>query len=333
MYCKKCGNLLEVTDTFCKNCGEPVAAETDAMAATPPVTPTTEPTNENLGASFAPQPEPAAPAPEPVVPTEPVTPTVEPVGVEPQVASTVPPVTPAAPAAPTPAPAAPAGNNNFKIIVIILIIAVVGVGGFIAYKVLNNKVTPTEPSTPTESTNPSTIDNPTGNTGDVYKFKDYELRLPTGYQATVEDEQLHLVNYTDLTEAFFDIYDYVTVEDVTDAIDDLKKSLTEYGWTVGTVENKQYNGIDFVLIHMSAEHEGKKIEAVDAYGNFGEYHLAQIFLYNFGTKSNDAVLTEFANMFASATYKGTKQFSAGEAEGTVGSTAAKAPTAATVTSE
>ena len=99
MNCKKCGNVLDPTDTVCKICGEPVGGGT--LGVTPEVAP-------QPAAPAAPAPAPEAPA-APAVPVTPV-PEAAPAPVEPAVAPVAPapaaPEQPAAPAAPV-APAVP----------------------------------------------------------------------------------------------------------------------------------------------------------------------------------------------------------------------------------
>ena len=95
MNCKKCGNVLDPTDTVCKICGEPVTATPEAAPVAQPVPAAPAP---------APAAQPAAP-----VPAAPVAPAPEPETLTPAAPAPVAPAsTPEAAPAPAPAPAQPA---------------------------------------------------------------------------------------------------------------------------------------------------------------------------------------------------------------------------------
>ncbi len=192
MNCQKCGSVLEPTDSFCKNCGEPVPMQSvpEAITQAMPNDPTPNPipniitgpiNGESVAAPVAPvnnvDPTPAvAPEPLPMQNTAPMVnetanvinqvepqpvpaqaPVMPPIENNPNLNMNQAPVNNATSAAPTETPAEPAKKKNSPILVAILIIALVAIVGFeIIYfvKPFDKKEnnTPTEDTTQEETT-------------------------------------------------------------------------------------------------------------------------------------------------------------------------------------
>lgn len=360
MNCKKCGNLIESTDSFCKMCGEPVefnnAQNLNVQANNSVIQPEQQPntfqnnimnnptpaaaiqpesTNNNLNQASIVMPNPVS---QPTIET--LNTTIAPTPMDNQIEQPahVTPVNIEQQQMPTnlqPQNTEPVANqnisvtnntpnptnnknNNFKIIVIVLVLIVVALGGFIAFKMFS-KENPTNQNNNETSNDTNTINTNeqiSNNSGNTYEYKNFQLTLPDSYTAKEENNLLELISQTDKVAANLYIHDYITIDDVNEEIDEIKASLITNGYTVGNIENKKYDGIDWILIHCSQIYEGKKIDVVETYASLGSYHVMEAFVGNFGTKNNDEIFTNFSKMYNSATYKGTSQFSANEEKGT-----------------
>lgn len=340
MNCKKCGNPLAPTDTFCPKCGEPVES-IQSVVSTPvePVAPVpapmlepvqpAEPTPMEVSTPVAPQPvetvtsNNAQPTVEPTqqmvtpepIPADNQTP-VEPVGivpppmpnpgVQPQPISTQP-VVNQQPVQPT-NEEVPKKNNAFKIIVIILVAIIVIFGGLLLYKKLAPANTGDIVDNGVDGSQPTDINNGNNNT---FEYKEFQLSIPNNYVATITDKgYLNLTNKLDKIAISTAIYRGYLIDDVNDELEDIKQNLVNSGATIISTDSKQYEGIDWVIINMTVPYEEQTMPVVYGMSSLGNYSITDNYLYNFGTNSSESILMELSKMYANATYNGTKQFSA-----------------------
>ena len=356
MYCKKCGNLLESTDTFCKKCGQPVDVNNTQQnnqviqpeqqpmafqgnAINNPAQPTPvqpEPINSPIAGATNVQPiqPPQSPIETPTVNATP-TPveTITPVNMAQQVVQTNPGLQGQGQMVnqtiPNNAPVEEPKKNNFKIIVIILIVIILILGGFIAYKMLSKDKTSDE-GTPDISTNTDNETNNTNeqinnsdNTNGTYEYKDFQFTIPETYTATEESNNLTLLSKVNKVSAFMVIHDYITIEDYNEAIESIKASLTSEGFTINSVENKKYEETDWILINCTYTEDGQKYELTETFASLGEYHVMEALVGNFGTQTDESIFTEFSKMYNSATYKGSNKFSSDDEKGTAANSITK----------
>ena len=326
MNCKKCGNLLDANDMFCKKCGEPVSIASAPITPEPTVAPTNVSPNNDLNQMATPpvnnepnemassMPETAVP-PIPEVPSDNMNQPVQPVNetVTNNLNQMVQPTNPTpeqpqlvnqTPVAPTPSESKPKANNKLKIIIIVLALVIVAVGGFIVYKML--KPGSETPATVDPSGGGSEVINNGGNTGNTYNHNGFQFTLPTGYTASAYNDEFIIKSATAVAQ--IKIVDYYTLDDIKPEAETLKAEFTKQGMTVTTIENKTYGGKEWLLMPATMTENGVTYNLTIAFTDLGEYHVTRQYIVT-REPNDESIYTQIVNMFATATYNGTTSFS------------------------
>ena len=204
-------------------------------------------------------------------------------------------------------------NVIFIIIVIILVLAIAVLGYlFLTKKIFNKEEN--KPNTPEEII-PDEEDDDDSKTQvsntNAYKYQDFEFIIPEGYTASVDAQSdgLVLQNRLARVATLSYIHPYVTIDDYNSQYEFLKEQLEGQGATINSKENKNISGIDWLILNCTLVNDGETMNVTEGFASLGEYHVMETLIYNVGSTSNDQILNDLSTMIASATYKGSANFS------------------------
>ena len=323
---------------------EPVATEptveipevppvVDPLAETPTEVPVTSPVEAPVESPVT-EPTVEAPVETPVVetPVEPVasplmdTPTPEPAEVDNnaimnQVVADVTPEAPVAPGVPTePTPAvdgtapveptpAPAKKPINKSVIILVVLIVVLIGVCLWRFVFSGNGSEETPPTPVDT--PATEQPEPVATNDLTKWGEYEFSLPDGYVIKTLEGKEYAVNAFDKVMAVYEVLNNYPYNLFVQAQEELKADLAQYA-TVNSVEEKEYNGLNWLVFDTTIKLDDGDVPALATFVSLDSKNTLQFFVYNYGSKSNEEVLSEFSTIMNNVNYTGTSNFVEGE---------------------
>lgn len=196
-------------------------------------------------------------------------------------------------------------NKNFKIIVAVLIVVVIGIVVFIVSKSMSKKDNSNSNSTSNETNTNQVVNTVDSNTGNTYTYKNFQFSIPSGYDASEVEGVLTLKSQN--ANVAFAIIDYYTLDDVTASIDSVKSTYTSSGFTIKSEDKKTFNGKEWLLLPSTITKNGQTLDLTIAYTDLGQYHLIEALVAT--ATSDDTVYTELSKMFNTATYNGSSSFS------------------------
>ena len=299
MNCKKCGNLLNVNEKFCPNCGEPVVNGVDnqnnnleqPMQQTNNMlfnsTQSEQTVQQNLN------------TPNNDFNQNNVNQNMQNMQTQPTAnynmnqnnASTT-----------------NQNNKTFKIIVAVLIVVVIGIVIFIVSKSFSKKDDSSSTTTSNETNTNQVVNTVDSNNGNTYTYKNFQFNIPSGYDASEVEGTLVLKSRN--ANVAFAIIDYYTLDDVTASIDSVKSTYTSSGFTIKSEDQRTFNGKEWLLLPSTLTQNGQSRDLTIAYTDLGQYHLIEALVVITGDfVDDDKIYTELSKMFNSATYNGSSSFS------------------------
>ena len=199
-------------------------------------------------------------------------------------------------------------NKTFKIIVAVLIVVVIGIVIFIVSKSFSKKDDSSSTTTSNETNTNQVVNTVDSNNGNTYTYKNFQFNIPSGYDASEVEDALILKSQN--ANVAFGIIDYYTLDDVTASIDSVKSTYTSSGFTIKSEDKKTFNGKEWLLLPSTLTQNGQSRDLTIAYTDLGQYHLIEALVVITGNiVDDDTVYTELSKMFNSATYNGNSSFS------------------------
>jgi len=325
MNCKKCGNILEVTDKFCKMCGEPVNnmnVQAGNLVNTEPVN------NVNMQASNFVNPEPLNNVntqasnfvnPEPVnnvnmqasnfVNPEPVN------NVNMQASNFINPE-PVNNVNNQTMPASNELNNKssnslFKVIVIVLIVIIVVLASIFIIKKLSSKNELKENTNNQDEISNDEIeeDNTQVTNDNIFKYKNFELPIIDNYNVKQANGMIQFINENSKIISQIQIMEWYTLEDFELELEEYKKTIIETGAKINSVKTEKIEGIETIIFDVEMTKNGEKMNIINTINEIGEYHTCINLIINMGNTDNEEIIKQFANMYKNIKYNGETEFS------------------------
>lgn len=205
-------------------------------------------------------------------------------------------------------------KSNLFIIIVIVLVLIIGVLG---YFVVSKKVLKGADEDAVNSSNNSgtTSEEPTQvANANSYSFQNFEFPIPSSYYPSEDAERgsLQLINNVDKIMAEMFVWQYVTIDDYKAELSNLKSQLATQGIIVNSDTTKTVSGVDWIILYCSTTYEGKTLNVLETFASLGNYHVLEIMIGNYGTKSNEYIFTDLSNMISNTTYRGTKNFSSND---------------------
>jgi len=201
-------------------------------------------------------------------------------------------------------------KSSFMIIVIILVAVILILGAVILTKTLNKDDVDTPITNNGDSNKPVEEINNGNNSNNIFEYKNFQFPIPNNYQASLYEDCLQLVNQNDKILTLSYIYNGFTLEDFNDyALEEYKASLTDTGYIIKAVDNKKYNGVDWIVISTTITQNGQSMDVAVGISQLGSNSVVENVIMNYGTVSSDVVFKDLTNMYKNTTYNGSSQFS------------------------
>ncbi len=204
-------------------------------------------------------------------------------------------------------------KKNFTLIIIVAVVVVIlaVVGYFIATKKLsvnntNNDNNNTNENTPNDTPN---NDENTPNEN-LFTFKDFEFNIPQSYTVTENTalDSLELIDTTNKVLVEATIREYVSLDDYRSITSQIESDLTSQSLTVNSPNENSISNVNWIIFDAVTNGEEQE-KIIEAFANLGDYHIMEIMIGNYGSRTTDEIISDLSTIISSGNYIGTTTFS------------------------
>ena len=277
MLCPRCGNILDESETSCKNCGTKITQAEVAADENQPI----EYEQVNV------QPQPDAQQVEYEQPVQPVAEAVQyqeqPVYQQQYV------------------PNKEKMNNKILIIAIVLIVVVsVGIGFLMIKKAQSteagdiNAISGSEKNIDTKMSTATEIE--------MYGYK---ITIPSNYETKVDNLMVYSVDYKNKVQLVFTIMRNVSYDSIAQAPEDFKNDLQTLGFDVESYSELRVGERRWLLYNVILSEKNSSYDAIYAITSMGvDGSTFHVTIINVGAKTKNSVFSEIGDFLDKAEYTG-----------------------------